>query len=335
MLHVLSEKGMTRNMATCARFKRVSKIIGILLILWTFTPVSGILALTTQEAEQIVEQFFPQRLIDESEADFQQGGLEPFRASAFELADLNGTGTANYIVAAYINGFRASIRALKLQDGGAVLVAEPSLRLLTGVRPAVELVDIENDGRPEVVIHFSSARASLFDWVFKWTGTDLGLIGPVSVDEHGDVFTALTDSDFFDVDGDGILDITKRSAETQTIKVYRFDGQKFGLAKTLNFFRTFYRHAGTPVLQTAEFEVANPGGGFVLTIINGNREGDNRLSSGTVKLNGAVVLRPNDLNQQVRKVVRQVTVLANNVLEVELAGKPTGQVLITVEPPPR
>jgi hypothetical protein len=313
----------------------VSSIIGILLILWTFTPASEIFALTSQEAEQIVEQFFPQQLIDESEADFQQGGLEPFRATAVELADLDGTGTANYIVAAYTNGFRASIRVLRLQGSGAVLVAEPNLRLLTGVRPAVELVDVENDGRPEVVIHFSSARASLFDWVFKWTGTDLGLIGPVWVDERGDVFTALTNSDFDDVDGDGMLEITTRSAETQTVKVYRFDGQKFGLTKTLNFFETFYRHAGAPALTTTEFDVANPGGGFVLTIINGDRAGTNRVSSAVIKLNGVEVAGPKDFSQQVGKIVRQVSVLAQNVLEVELRGAPSGQIHITVEPPPQ
>ncbi len=87
-------------------------------------------------------------------------------------------------------------------------------------------------------------------------------------------------------------------------------------------------------MDTRKFEVQSPGDGFILTIINGNREGSNRVSSGTIKLNGVVVLTPDDLNQQVRKVVRQVTVLAENVLEAELAGKPTGQVLITVEPPP-
>jgi hypothetical protein len=324
-----------RRMTASVCSRRAAILAAALLPLWMLAIPHDALALTTQEVEQIVEEFFPQELIDESQADFKKGGPAPFRARAFALADLDGTGTANYIVAAYTNGFRARIRVLKLQGSTPTLIAEPNLRLLGGIFPAVELVDIENDGRPEVVIHFSSATASLFDWVFKWTGTELRLIGPSSVDEHGDTFTSLGDSNFDDVDGDEILEITQRSAETQTITVYRFDGQKFALTKTLNFFRTFYRHAGTPVLQTAEFEVQNPGGRFVLTIVNGDRNGANRVSSGTIKLNGVVVLTPNDLNQQVRTVVRQVTVLASNVLEAELAGKPTGQVLITVEPPPQ
>lgn len=88
-------------------------------------------------------------------------------------------------------------------------------------------------------------------------------------------------------------------------------------------------------VDKAYFEIENPGAGFVLTVVNGATDGSNKVSSGTIKLNGVVVLSPNDLNQQVRKIARQVTVLANNLLEAELAGKPTGQVLITVEPPPQ
>jgi hypothetical protein len=320
-------------MGILLRFRRLSRIIGILPVVWGITCAPDVFALTTQQIEQTVEQFYPQRLSDESVADFQQGGPAPFRARAFELADLDGTGTANYIVAAYTNGFRAAIRVLKLQDSTAILVTEPNLRLLGGIFPAVKLVDIENDGRTEVAIYFSSARASTFDWVFKWTGTELRLIGPASVDEHGDVFTDLGDSGFFDVDGDGMLEIVQGPLDAA--EVYKFDGQNFSLSKTLNLFDTFYRHTGAPVVEMSEFEVANPGGGFVLTIINGDRSGDNRVSSAVIKLNGVEVARPNDFSQQVGKIVRQVTVLAQNTLEVELRGAPGGQVLVTVEPPPQ
>jgi hypothetical protein len=322
-----------RKMTAGTRFTAVLAVIGILWAVWRIAFPQTAFGLTTQEIEQIVEQFYPQRLVDDSSARVQRGGPAPFRAKAFEVADLDGTGTANYIVAAYTNGFRAAIRVLKLQDGTAILVAETNLRLLGGIFPAVKLVDIENDGRPEVAIYLSEARASTFDWVFKWTGAELRLIGPASVDENGDVFTDLGDSGFFDVDGDGTLEIVQ--GPLNATEVYRFDGQKFSLSKTLSLFDTFYRREGIPILQRSEFEVANPVGGFVLTIVNGDRNGDNRVSSGTVRLNGVQVLSPNNLNQKVRKVVRQVTVLANNVLEVELQSKPSGQILVTVEPPPR
>jgi len=126
------------------------------------------------------------------------------------------------------------------------------------------------------------------------------------------------------VDGDGILEIVQSppGGPTETTEVYKFDGQKFTLATSQVYFETFYRRTAAPVTETRTFQVQNPGAGFVLTVVNGATDGSNKVSSGTVKLNGAVVLSPNDLNQQVRKVVRQVTVLPENVLEVELAAKP-------------
>jgi len=316
---------------------RSLSVLGILLVLWTLGFPQDALPLTSQEIEQIVEQFFPQELIDESEADFQQGGPAPFRARAFALADLDGIGTANCIIAAYTNGFSAAIRVLKLQNSTATLAFEPNLPLLDGTYPAVELVDIENDGRPEVAVHFSSPRATLTDWVFKWTGTELRLIGPFSVDEHGDVFTRLFESSFFDVDGDGILEIVQSppGGPTETTEVYKFDGQKFTLTTSQVYFETFYRRTAAPVTETRTFQVQNPGAGFVLTIINGKPDGSNRVSSAVIKLNGVEVAGPKDFSQQVGKIVRQVTVAAQNVLEVELRGSSGGQILVTVEPPPR
>ncbi len=216
-------------------FRRVSSIIGILSVVWTLTCTPHVFALTTQEIEQIVEQFYPQRLIDESEADFQKGGPAPFRARAFQVGDLDGIGTDNYIVAAYTNGFSAAIRVLKLQNDTAALVFEPNLPLLDGIYPAVELVDIENDGRPEVAVHFSSPRGTLTDWVFRWTEMELSLIGPASVNQHGDVFTRLFESSFFDVDGDGVLEIVQ--GPMKATEVYSFDGQNFTLTKSLVFSR--------------------------------------------------------------------------------------------------
>ena len=89
-----------RRMAVRHTPRKIVKLAMALVPLWMLAIPHDAAAVTTQEAEQIVEQFFPQELIDESQADFQQGGPAPFRARAFELADLDGTGTANYIVAA-------------------------------------------------------------------------------------------------------------------------------------------------------------------------------------------------------------------------------------------
>jgi hypothetical protein len=324
--------------------RRTVPILQIILICLFLGIWGGVVCAQTNE--QIVQQFFPQRLIDESEQRLQRGGPAPFRTSEFIVADLNKDGST-FIVAAYSNGFSGVVRVLKKVNGTFTLVDEPDLRGMSGDFPEVHLIDLDNDGRFEIIASFSSARGPTGNWVFKWDGTKLNLIGPTEISSFGVIFTKLSDASFFDVDGDGIIEIINLTAsgpvapdETRNIgkgdiEVYSFDGQKYKLTKSLSYIGSFVRHTAAPFVDKAKFEVANPGPGFVLTIINGNREGDNRVSSGTIKLNGVVVLTPNDLNQQVRKVVRQVTTLAQNMLEVELAGKPTGQILVTVEPPPQ
>jgi hypothetical protein len=323
------------------RISTTLRLAGVLLVLGIEVAVSF-----AQTNDEIVQQFFPQRLIEASEERFRKGGPEPFRTSEFVLADLNGDGST-FIIAAYSDGFSGVIRILRRQNGTAILVDEPNVPTMGGDFPTISLVDLDNDGRLEVIPSFTSARGPTEDWVFKWDGTKLNLIGPTEVDAFGFVHTLLSNAGFFDVDGDGIIEIINRTGsgpvapdETANIgkgdlEVYRFDGQKYNKFKSLNYIGSFVRQTAAPVVDKAKFEVANPGPGFVLTVINGDRDGSNKVSSGTVKLNGVVVLTPNDLNQQVRTVVRQVITLANNVLEAELAGKPTGQILVTVEPPPQ
>ena len=153
-----------------------------------------------QTDEDIVNQFFPEFLIEESEEDFANGGPAPFRTSAFAVADLDGTGT-EFIVAAYTNGFSAAIRVLRRQGTSALLVDEPALPLLAGKFPSVTLLDLNHDGRPpEVITSFSSGRGTGADWVFRWNGSALVFIGPSSVDANGDVSTLLSGADFIDLD---------------------------------------------------------------------------------------------------------------------------------------
>jgi len=200
-------------------------------------------AALAQTDEEIVNQFFPEFPIEDSEEREARGGPRPFRASDFAVADLNGTGT-EFIVAAYTNGFAAGIRVLSRQGTRPLLVDEPALRLLGGVYPFVRFIDIDNDGRPEVVTSFTSARGHLADWVFKWNGATLDLIGPSTVDEHGDVSTLLSEAGFRDLDGDGILEIINSrqraplaadepELELGPLDIFSFDGERYVFSRSV------------------------------------------------------------------------------------------------------
>jgi len=229
----------------CTTSRRLLSVLTVVLLTVALvgSPYGLVCAAVAQTDEEIVNQFFPEFLIEESEEEFANGGLAPFRASDFAVADLNGTG-AEFIVAAYTNGFSAAIRVLSRQGTAPLLVDEPALRLLGGIFPFVRFVDIDNDGRLEVVTSFTSARGRAANWVFKWNGTALDFIGPSVVDEHGDAATLLIDAAFRDLDGDGILEIINSAQQAPLAvdepeleigpsDIFSFDGERYVFSRSV------------------------------------------------------------------------------------------------------
>jgi len=87
--------------------------------------------------------------------------------------------------------------------------------------------------------------------------------------------------------------------------------------------RVFERSTGKPVTVVVNFSVgADAVSPFVMHLMNGAANGDNRVSSAKIKLNGTEIFSPSDFNQQVYQIDRQAALLSDNVLEVKLASKP-------------
>ena len=87
---------------------------------------------------------------------------------------------------------------------------------------------------------------------------------------------------------------------------------------------------GEPVQDTVTF-VGQGYEGFVLKIINGEDNGENRISSAVVSLNGIKVLNPSDFNQNVSAINRSITPLdVENTLTVSLRSAPGGVLLVQV-----
>jgi hypothetical protein len=286
-----------------------------------------------QTDSQVVETFFPQRLIDESRRDYQRGGPLPFRTSAFVVADLDNDGSP-FIVAAYTNGFSGVVRVLERVDGTARLVHEPDLPALGGVFPSLRLLDFDHDGRAEVVVSCTSARGPTADWVFRWDGSRLALLGPTTRDALGVADTPLSNADFVDIDGDGILEVlnpTGADSGPGAWEVYRLEERTYVAGAFLHYVATFFP---PPAAGTQSFVVANPGPAFLLTVINGDRDGGNRVRAGTIRLNGRDVVGPADLDEGMRTVVRRVPGSVENVVAVTLVGTQGSRVLVTVGPAP-
>ena len=93
--------------------------------------------------------------------------------------------------------------------------------------------------------------------------------------------------------------------------------------------RRFERVTGAPVTVSESFVIpATAAAPYTLYVINGSVNGDNRVSSGTVKLNGVEVLRQSDFNQQVGYWIKPITLSSANTLEVRLTSKPNSFIII-------
>ena len=292
--------------------------------------------------EQIVAQFFPQHLITESEDDHAAGGPLPFQASDFEAVDLQGDGS-EFLVAAYTNGFSGAVRVLHKAGTGWQLADEPDLPRLGGIFPSVSLLEIDGEGPPEVLVSLSSARGPSADWVFDWDGSDLRPVNPTVAGDDGEIDTVLSDADFLDLDGDGVAEMINPTGsgpvaedETEPIAfgdydVYAFDGERYAPAGSVSYFGTATRQTGAPVTERIRFGVQPPGA-YRLHIVNGTASGADRVSSAVIRLNGVEVAGPSDFNQNVAQLDVAVSLQEDNLLEIELRGRPGGRLAYTFQP---
>src|SRR5438093_4330061 len=93
-----------------------------------------------------------------------------------------------------------------------------------------------------------------------------------------------------------------------------------------------------PQTQTITFSIGpNIRGPFKLTIVNGgptaqNRDGRGvtRISAGRIKLNGQQLFGPSDFNQNVATLERDITLNAQNELQVTLASASTGVISVLI-----
>jgi len=105
--------------------------------------------------------------------------------------------------------------------------------------------------------------------------------------------------------------------------------------------KKYIRDTGPPVPITETFTIEKPKGKFWLQIGNGGHikrpdikrgavEPVNQASSAYIKLNGVQVVGTNDLNQNIYGFTKDITLQANNIIEVEVRGKPESYITVEI-----
>src|ERR1051326_794875 len=113
---------------------------------------------------------------------------------------------------------------------------------------------------------------------------------------------------------------TESSSSTQATETFNVYGpQRFTrlTGQAVNVVQTF----SLPAEATAPFNIV---------VQNGAPEGSNRVSSATIKLNGADLYTPSDFNQNVSSLTKAISLTATNTLEVKLTSAAGSYLTITL-----
>ncbi len=297
-------------------------------------PVSA-RAQVAPSANAIVEEFYPQRLVDLA----RRAGEDVARRQCHAVFDTLPSGAPRTIIAAYTNTSSAAIRVLRANASGTFdVVAEPQGFDFFGSQCEIKLVDLDNDGRNDVVITFGMMVNDI-SWVFKWDGQQLVNLTPVRPNGDGTLATTLHNAQVVDVDNDGIKEIyvvgqypPPADGPAKPDALYQLSGDRYVRSESLVGFWAFERSTGAP--ETVRMQAPLPTGAlgpYTLHLVNGEPGGKLRVTSAQVWLNDQVVLGPSDFSNKVDFINRAVTLNADNELTVRLAGAPGSRMLIILK----
>lgn len=325
-------------------------VLVLAFALWLVVAPGNARAQQSEDLDTIVAQFYPDAIDQDLLA---LDVLDPDRdvlvhKQCFAVLQANSLGVAQTILAGYTNHSFGAVRVLtRLATGGFRVAAHSQEGFLTGTDCSVDAIDLDKDGQAEGHVAFAS-RENSSDWVYRWQNGVLSNITPVSGTTPGnEAMSAVINAEFFDVDGDGKLEIyswarpplnPEPGDPVPAPTVYKLSGGSYILDRRLVLVVEFVRSNGNP--QTQTLSIVRPTealGPFTLRVLNGTgavgsgQRVENAVNSGRVWFDGQEIVRPSDFGNQVSTIVRTVTLQATSELSVRLAGAPGGRITIVIE----
>ena len=270
--------------------------------------------------------FFPESLTAFS-GELESVGRQPLPRICTALPADFGDGEESLVVA-YSNGVGGAVRVLR-RPGSTWTVGGTFDGDLAGTRPILQLLDVNADDRPEIVVAFRSPQWNFPHWILAWDGSSLSSLTP---DTDASGWTDLLDPHFVDLDGDGKLEIIDGSGGKDQVYRLSGDGGYLACAGETPVANLYVGHEGKPKTITYMFDVSDPARDWELKVINGDASGSERASSAVVSLNGRVVVRPSDLNATIARFSVPVGLVGSNSLDVELRGQPDARVWVLITP---
>jgi hypothetical protein len=240
------------------------------------------------------------------------------------------------IFALYSNGSRAMLQVLS-QTGE--VQARSNIAGMKGSSGEIELVDLDGDGQPEIVVRlFAGHGLQIPDtWIFRYQPPSLTLISPVQKPGSFEI-TLLSQIATVDIDGDGKREVIaypglKKDTSTGDLVpagdliVYSLqNGSLRATATPTIFARHFVRSTKSPEAAGTTFQ-ATAGLANVAIINGGDRPA---VTSGHVTLNGQEIVRPSDFKKSTGRFSTSVKLLRENMLAVQLEGTPSSGIWVVI-----
>ena len=299
-----------------------------------FACVAALGAPTPGSAQQdpaaaAVERFYPERL---APADEQE------RYACHQVVP---SPAGEVVVAAYTDRAEGAVRVLRPDGAGGHAVAydNPPDWDLGGRDCVVRLEDVDRDGTPEVFVYFFSTR-SANGWVFRWTGETLENLTPTER-EDGRLSSLMLGPTVFDLRHEGDLRVVAEREVALTAPgvplrtpafIYRLGPSGFeveGSALSVNGFLAGVAAGANQRFFRLVIDSTPP---VTLRVINGDRDGGNRVTGATITLNNEVVLGPDDIHAGVEFVEIELDdIFTANELHAELEGPPDARIIVLIE----
>jgi hypothetical protein len=214
--------------------------------------------LPRERLRELVRQDFPTALFTpELQGVLLRTGALPPGAMDFRSGDLAHDGR-EWVAAVYSDGVEARLQILRRE--GDELVSIPSTSaVLMGKHPSVRLMDLLDDGGPEIVVYLADGK-DLATWIFRFNGRTLESIGPTALGTLPR--SLLSNAVFLDLDGDGVLEVVNKAEMQNSVPVYptfRYD-RATGRYQSYRLLRNLYQIGGLglPCAHEADIRCGSP-----------------------------------------------------------------------------
>lgn len=295
--------------------------------------------------EQAVNLVFPKSLRFPSDGDSQ---LHPYHSCPVVFSKLPD-GTPDLIATGY-GGDGAEIAMLAYNSGVAQVidtVTDQQFWLTDGECEAqiANLADPDQPNSP--LVHTIKVSFDGLDWLFIWDGKKLRNITALeprakTVRHHRPPNTAMYFTDVVDLDHAGAMQIVGQNGDADklpqddgisssgTATFFQFNGSAYVAARTLLDFEKCEPTMSQPEQYSIDMH-KQPASSYRLKIVNGDRDGSNRVTSAKIAINGETIVTPTEVNQGVETLTRTIRLQKQNQLTVTVDGPAKSHIYVVVK----